>query len=551
MARRIVSRAGVFDALETPSSPASWSLSAPARPRSRPGVASHDEGAEVPASAEVEQSNSSVVVDERHVLKLFRRLEAGRTRSSRCCACSGRPPLQHAPRLEGDLEQREPPVEATLAIVTGFVESRGDGWELALDSLRDNPDWLPQRARRLGEVTGAMHAALAAADDPHFTPEEPSAESVALLPASIDEEIESVFLNLPDRQGSRPQPCGPATSATGPVALAGRPAGPRHPRPRRLPPGPGALLADDDWIVIDFEGEPDGACPSGGSAFPAPRRRRNAALVRLRRGRGSDPARDRRSRGVGGTLSRGLPRGVPGVRRLDAPAAERCRRRAAAGSFELQKLVYELRYELGNRPDWVGIPVAGSAPAAGTGRMTSLGELDLHLAGEGRHERIYERLGAHCADDEGDGRSRCGRRTRAPSPSSATGTAGTRTPTRSSLSARPGSGKASRSGRAKATATSSPSRGPTAPCALKADPYAFPAEVPPATALDRPPLALRMGRRRLARPRRASGSTRAAALDLRGARRLVADRPRLARARRAPRPRTSPSSASRTSSSCP
>ncbi len=28
-----------------------------------------------------------------------------------------------------------------------------------------------------------------------------------------------------------------------------------------------------------------------------------------------------------------------------------------------------------------------------------LGELDLHLAGEGRHERIYERLGAHVVDE--------------------------------------------------------------------------------------------------------------------------------------------------------
>ena len=27
--------------------------------------------------------------------------------------------------------------------------------------------------------------------------------------------------------------------------------------------------------------------------------------------------------------------------------------------FELEKAVYELRYELGNRPDWVGIPVTG------------------------------------------------------------------------------------------------------------------------------------------------------------------------------------------------
>ena len=27
--------------------------------------------------------------------------------------------------------------------------------------------------------------------------------------------------------------------------------------------------------------------------------------------------------------------------------------------FELEKAIYELRYELDNRPDWVSIPVAG------------------------------------------------------------------------------------------------------------------------------------------------------------------------------------------------
>jgi predicted trehalose synthase len=27
--------------------------------------------------------------------------------------------------------------------------------------------------------------------------------------------------------------------------------------------------------------------------------------------------------------------------------------------FELEKAVYELRYELNHRPDWVSIPVAG------------------------------------------------------------------------------------------------------------------------------------------------------------------------------------------------
>ena len=66
--------------------------------------------------------------------------------------------------------------------------------------------------------------------------------------------------------------------------------------------------------------------------------------------------------------------------------------------FELEKAVYELRYELANRPDWVSIPVAGILRMLEAERV-KLGELDLHLAGEGRHERIYERLGAHVLDE--------------------------------------------------------------------------------------------------------------------------------------------------------
>ena len=35
--------------------------------------------------------------------------------------------------------------------------------------------------------------------------------------------------------------------------------------------------------------------------------------------------------------------------------------------FELEKAVYELRYELNNRPDWVAIPVAGILRLPGFG----------------------------------------------------------------------------------------------------------------------------------------------------------------------------------------
>lgn len=33
--------------------------------------------------------------------------------------------------------------------------------------------------------------------------------------------------------------------------------------------------------------------------------------------------------------------------------------------FELEEALYELRYELDNRPDWVGVPLAGVAALAG------------------------------------------------------------------------------------------------------------------------------------------------------------------------------------------
>jgi maltose alpha-D-glucosyltransferase/alpha-amylase len=33
--------------------------------------------------------------------------------------------------------------------------------------------------------------------------------------------------------------------------------------------------------------------------------------------------------------------------------------------FEIEKALYELRYELNNRPDWVGVPLAGIAELTG------------------------------------------------------------------------------------------------------------------------------------------------------------------------------------------
>ena len=125
-------------------------------------------------------------------------------------------------------------------------------------------------ARRLGEVTAGLHNALASDPaDPSFAPEEPSTESLALLSASIDEEIEQVFLALPDIAGARADRAAAARRcATGSALLSHiGPRRPGDPPPRRLPPRPGALergrgLARSSTSRASRRDR----CPSGGAS---------------------------------------------------------------------------------------------------------------------------------------------------------------------------------------------------------------------------------------------------------------------------------------------
>ena len=67
----------------------------------------------------VEQSNSSVVLDEEHVLKLYRRLEAGPNPEIEMLRALQEEGFTNAPRLEGALETPGPPLETSLVSVTG------------------------------------------------------------------------------------------------------------------------------------------------------------------------------------------------------------------------------------------------------------------------------------------------------------------------------------------------------------------------------------------------------------------------------------------------
>jgi trehalose synthase-fused probable maltokinase len=312
-------------------------------------------------SPEVEQSNSSVVLDERHMMKLYRRLEAGPNPEVEVLRALEAEGFSNAPRLEGALETAGPPLETALVSVTALVPSAGGGWELTLESLSDDASWLPERAWRLGEVTAGLHRALAEHDDPAFAPEEPSAEALQLFAAAVEEEISAVFVSLPEddplgavaHRAEDLRDLVQGLAAVGPSGLAIRTHGDYH-------LGQVLWSAEGDWVVIDFEGEP---------ARSLPERRRKRSAVR-------DLAGMTRSFAYAGDASLLLfgaeaPAGWADACREAfvegylAAADERLLPPSRAGFdrlltlFELEKLVYELRYETRNRPDWASIPIVG------------------------------------------------------------------------------------------------------------------------------------------------------------------------------------------------
>jgi maltokinase len=326
------------------------------------------EGVEPPRSGAsvrgigAEQSNTSIVFDDALVLKAFRRIEAGdnpELEMVRFLSDKGFPniaPLGGWYQYEGEL------MDATFGVVQRFIPDARDGWDLALDELGTDPERFVARLRDLGAVIGRMHTVLASdASDPAFAPEEPSDESLALLTATIDEEIERQFLELPDIAAVAPI-AGHAAEVRDRLQLLSH-VGARGRLIRHhgdLHLGQTMLAGDGAWVILDFEGEP---------ARPLLERRRKRSPLRdvagmlrsfayaasasdLQRGRLAPEGWEERAREafLGGYLETVDPVLLPPG---EAPT------RTLLSIFELEKAVYELRYELNNRPDWVGIPVAG------------------------------------------------------------------------------------------------------------------------------------------------------------------------------------------------
>src|SRR5919202_3974801 len=312
---------------------------------------------------ESEQSNTSIVFDEDVILKVFRRLEAGINPELELLRFLTEHGFENIAPLGGWYEYSGKPMDATLGILQRFVRGGRDGWELALDELDEAPERFLTRLHRLGQVTGTMHTILGSeAQDPTFCAEQPSAETLSLLTATIDEEIERIFLSLPDDEALEP--------------IAGRGEEVREQlRQRTHLGGTGRVIRHhgdyhlgqtlwsgetDDWVILDFEGEP---------ARPLHERRRKRSPLRdvagmlrsfayvvsaaeIQRAVVAPPGWEERAREqfMAGYLDTADPNLLP-------PSQDAIEKLLSI--FELEKAVYELRYELDNRPDWVRIPVAG------------------------------------------------------------------------------------------------------------------------------------------------------------------------------------------------
>lgn len=307
-------------------------------------------------SLNVEMSNTSVVFDERLIMKLFRRLADGPNPDVEVTEALARVGFEHisapvATWRMGDVD---------LAVVRTFLEGGTEGWQLALTSLRDiygsrlepaeaGGDFGPE-AYRLGQITAEMHLKLAEAfgdrdGDPH-----------GWAGAMTDALARSSARALDARAIAQTYD---ALRGVGDPGRSIRVHGDYHLGQ--------TLRTDAGWFILDFEGEP---------ALPLPERRKPSSPLRdvagmlrsfhyaahvalAERGDASDQDElmtlgMRWEQHVGSAFRKGYF-GTDGIDAL-LPATTHDRD-AVLNAFVLAKAVYEVGYEVAHRPDWVRIPL--------------------------------------------------------------------------------------------------------------------------------------------------------------------------------------------------
>ncbi len=363
-----------------------------------------------------EQSNTSILYGDRLILKLFRRLEPGINPDYEVGRqLTDKAGFARVPRVAGAFEySRLAGAPTTLAMMQQLVASQGDGWTHATEQVQRFYDEVegtsaPQlppsasytdlmseappemvgslmgpslaAAETLGRRTAEMHIALASdSASAAFAPEPFTKEDLDAVCRDAAAEAQKALHSLENPASALPDDVAAATR---------RLLQSRDTLLERIRSAPSldfaaskirvhgdyhlgqVLRAEDDYYLLDFEGEP---------ARPIEQRRLKqsplkdvagmmrsfsyAAYAGLFHHVASRPAElDRfepwaRIWQAWSTAAflRGYFTAAAGA--LFVPAAT-SQRDALLQLFVLDKALYELNYELNNRPDWVRIPLQG------------------------------------------------------------------------------------------------------------------------------------------------------------------------------------------------
>ena len=362
--------------------------------------------------ASTDQSNSVAFVNDKCMLKLFRRIEPAANPEFEIGRFLTTRHFTRIPPLIGALEYLRPGFEpGTLAVVQTLVKHQGSGWEVTIDELRryyervaaresgehgvdpheraDAPpaflialeNWYLASAATLGRRTAELHLALASAtDSPAFRPEPIDRAWLEALADGMRAHASASLDLLAGKLSSLNEPSrilAEAVLASRDAMLA------RFDVVRRLRHGGSrirvhgdyhlgqVLRTEEDYVILDFEGEP--------ARSIAERRAKQSPLkdvAGMARSFGYAayaalfaftlhapdayaplaPWADTFEHWATDAFLKGYMAAIGDSTLLPRDAAE-CR--ALLTAFTLDKALYELGYELNNRPDWVRIPLLG------------------------------------------------------------------------------------------------------------------------------------------------------------------------------------------------
>jgi maltose alpha-D-glucosyltransferase / alpha-amylase len=379
-----------------------------------------------------EQSNTSLLYDDRLIMKLFRRQQRGPNpdceigrRLTEEVHFDGIPPFAGA--IQYEPAGGEP---ATLAMLQGLIANQGDGWTLMLEELsryyencataewpdggsgtatggndltalaqqessqlaRDHVGIALDSAATLGRRTAQLHLALAApTQDPSFMPEAFAAGDAQSLLAGLRDQAARVLDLLKDSVAGLPDEfidlAALVLSRRSQILNSFRLAADDSALGQRIRIHGDyhlgqVLQVKTDYMILDFEGEParplaerrakfsplkDVAGMLRSLSYAAYSGLSNHAARRPEDWKSLEPWARLWEQSMGAEFLRAYRSTAQGAPFL--PSSEDVFRKLLA-VFLLDKALYEVSYELNNRPTWVRVPLMGilSLPLEAGGR---------------------------------------------------------------------------------------------------------------------------------------------------------------------------------------